>query len=102
MTNGSTLTHLIVIEALRRSNPLVVADAGALPEEADDRVALVIPGQPSVALESVVPALEKPSRDLVCARRKDRRGCIAQTGEHRREVSHGDAAAAIDRHEPLG
>src|SRR3954449_314809 len=107
MTSGSTLTHLIVMRLPRRpqstrlSDPLVVAHARALPEEADERVALVIARQSSVVLESLTPAHEQLLRCLVLLRREHGGARVAQSGKHRNEVDHGNAPAPIDGPQPL-
>src|SRR3990172_10540146 len=83
------------------SDPLVVADAGTLPEEADERVALVVAGQPAVVLEALAPALEKLRGGLVLRRRQHSGRGVAQAAQQRHEVAHRDAASAIDGDDPL-
>src|ERR671910_1503623 len=105
MTSGSTLTHLTVTRAPRvpqsDSNPLVVADPGALPEKADDRVALVVARQAPVGLEARRPALEQLAGGLVLVGRQDRRRRLAQAGDHGDEVVGRHAAAPVRGHQPL-
>src|SRR5688572_22171983 len=99
MTSGSDLTHLMVIES--RLDPLVVADARALPEEADDRVAFVVARQSAVTLQSVVPALEQQRGGAVLFGRQDSARGVAQTTEQSHEVAHRYAPLAIDGNDPL-
>src|SRR5688572_13864419 len=102
MTSGSTLTHLIVIEpAQPTSDPLVVADARALPEEADQGVALVVARQSLVVLEGVDPAFEKSVQDFALVGRQRGAGRGAQAAQHGHEIGHRDAAPAIDGYQPL-
>src|SRR4051812_33524004 len=85
----------------RLSDPLVVAHARALPEEADQSVALVIAGQSSVMLESLAPAHEQLPPCFVLLGREQGSAGAAQPGKHGYEVAQGNPPPPIDGHEPL-
>src|SRR4051794_39424928 len=98
MTNGSDVTHLTVTAPApgSASDDRVVGDAGALPEEAHDRVALVIPGQPLMVTKPRGPAGHQLAEKPTVLRGQRARGGRGEPVEHRHDVAHRHAAVAVD------
>src|SRR4051812_47758714 len=103
MTNGSDATHLMVIAQPRpfTSDDRVVGDAGALPEEAHERVALVVSGEPLMVTKPRGPAGHQLAKQPAILRGQRARGSRGEAVEQRHEVTDRHSAMAVDGHQPL-
>src|SRR3990170_5158120 len=97
MTRGSDATHLIVMA----SDDRVVAEPGALPDEADDRAAPVVAGQPPVAANALDPGRHELADRCGIDRGQHRGGRVLEAPQERGDIVHAHPATPVDRYEPL-